>query len=64
MKLFRFSLGFGSCRYHDNAYVTSRALHIVNIHNANATFSLLERFFKDQVCLILFAYVYVYMVKM
>ncbi|CAN7130410.1 unnamed protein product, partial [Brassica rapa subsp. narinosa] len=34
--------------YHDNAYVTSRALHIVNIHNANATFSLLEGFFKHQ----------------
>ncbi|CAH8386277.1 unnamed protein product [Eruca vesicaria subsp. sativa] len=34
--------------YHDNAYVTSRALHIVNIHNANATFNLLEGFFKHQ----------------
>lgn len=40
-----------SCRYHDNAYVTSRALHIVNTFNANATFSLLEGFFKHQVCL-------------
>lgn len=48
-------LGFGSCRYHDNAYVTSRALHIANTHNANATFSLLEGFFKHQVCSILFA---------
>nr|VDD64577.1 unnamed protein product [Brassica oleracea] len=34
--------------YHDNAYVTSRALHIANTHNANATFSLLEGFFKHQ----------------
>ncbi|KAJ4883881.1 Thioredoxin superfamily protein [Raphanus sativus] len=34
--------------YHDNAYVTSRALHIVNTFNANATFSLLEGFFKHQ----------------
>ncbi|CAE5964289.1 unnamed protein product [Arabidopsis arenosa] len=34
--------------YHDNAYVTSRALHIVNTVNANATFSLLEGFFKHQ----------------
>ncbi|XP_024009147.1 uncharacterized protein LOC112084164 [Eutrema salsugineum] len=34
--------------YHDNAYVTSRALHIVNTLNANATFSLLEGFFKHQ----------------
>lgn len=38
------------CSYHDNAYVTSRALHIVNTVNANATFSLLEGFFKHQVC--------------
>ncbi|CAA0337220.1 unnamed protein product [Arabidopsis thaliana] len=34
--------------YHDNAYVTSRALHIVNTVHANATFSLLEGFFKHQ----------------
>lgn len=34
--------------YHDNAYVSSRALHIVNALNANATFSLLEGFFKHQ----------------
>ncbi|KFK42038.1 hypothetical protein AALP_AA2G203800 [Arabis alpina] len=34
--------------YHDNAYVTSRALHIVNTLHANATFSLLEGFFKHQ----------------
>ncbi|XP_010416509.1 PREDICTED: uncharacterized protein LOC104702353 [Camelina sativa] len=34
--------------YHDNAYVTSRALHIVNTKNANATFCLLEGFFKHQ----------------
>lgn len=42
---------FKSCRYHDNAYVTSRALHIVNTINASATFGLLEGFFKHQVCL-------------
>ncbi|KFK42037.1 hypothetical protein AALP_AA2G203700 [Arabis alpina] len=34
--------------YHDNAYVSSRALHIVNSVHANATFSLLEGFFKHQ----------------
>ncbi|VVA95443.1 unnamed protein product [Arabis nemorensis] len=34
--------------YHDNAYVASRALHIVNTLHANATFSLLEGFFKHQ----------------
>ncbi|KAF8082367.1 hypothetical protein N665_0830s0014 [Sinapis alba] len=34
--------------YHDHAYVSSRALHIVNALNANATFSLLEGFFEDQ----------------
>ncbi|KAF8109104.1 hypothetical protein N665_0102s0013 [Sinapis alba] len=34
--------------YHDNAYVTSRALHIVNTFNANATFGLLEGFFNHQ----------------
>ncbi|KAL1190074.1 hypothetical protein V5N11_033378 [Cardamine amara subsp. amara] len=34
--------------YHDNAYVTSRALQIVNNVNANATFSLLGAFFKHQ----------------
>ncbi|XP_013625162.1 PREDICTED: uncharacterized protein LOC106331369 [Brassica oleracea var. oleracea] len=31
--------------YHDNAYVSSRALHIVNALNANATYCLLETFF-------------------
>jgi len=45
-----FFLDFGNCSYHDNAYVTSRALHIVNTVHANATFSLLEGFFKHQVC--------------
>ncbi|KAJ4702187.1 Thioredoxin superfamily protein [Melia azedarach] len=34
--------------YHDNAYATSRALHIVNIHNSSSTFCLLEQFFKHQ----------------
>ncbi|KAI4389625.1 hypothetical protein MLD38_001831 [Melastoma candidum] len=34
--------------YHDNAYVASRALHIVNQLNASATFPLLELFFKEQ----------------
>lgn len=34
--------------YHDNAYLSSRALHIVNALNANATFSLLEGFFEHQ----------------
>jgi protein-disulfide isomerase len=34
--------------YHDNAYVTSRALHIVNTHNSTATFILLEGFFEHQ----------------
>ncbi|WCJ35046.1 Alba DNA/RNA-binding protein [Euphorbia peplus] len=34
--------------YHDNAYVTSRALHIANSLNASSTFPLLERFFKYQ----------------
>ncbi|XP_043708725.1 uncharacterized protein LOC122657970 [Telopea speciosissima] len=34
--------------YHDNAFVTSRALHIVNKLNASATYDLLEEFFKDQ----------------
>ncbi|RID75192.1 hypothetical protein BRARA_B02249 [Brassica rapa] len=34
--------------YHDNAYVSSRALHIVNALNANATFCLLEAFFEHQ----------------
>lgn len=35
--------------YHDNAYATSRALHIVNRTNSSATFCLLEWFFKQQV---------------
>ncbi|KAL9276381.1 hypothetical protein ACSQ67_026077 [Phaseolus vulgaris] len=34
--------------YHDNAFVTSRALHIVSNLNASATFPLLEWFFKHQ----------------
>ncbi|XP_065880228.1 uncharacterized protein [Euphorbia lathyris] len=34
--------------YHDNAFVTSRALHIANSLNASSTFPLLERFFKYQ----------------
>ncbi|GJR98716.1 hypothetical protein Tco_0270890 [Tanacetum coccineum] len=35
-------------RYHDNAFVTSRALHIVNELNASATYHLLDAFFKNQ----------------
>ncbi|KAL3734309.1 hypothetical protein ACJRO7_023626 [Eucalyptus globulus] len=35
--------------YHDNAYVASRALNIVNLLNTSATFPLLELFFKEQV---------------
>ncbi|PNY15458.1 thioredoxin superfamily protein, partial [Trifolium pratense] len=34
--------------YHDNAFVASRALHIVNGLNRTATFPLLESFFKYQ----------------
>ncbi|XP_010539827.1 PREDICTED: uncharacterized protein LOC104813773 [Tarenaya hassleriana] len=34
--------------FHDNAFVASRALHIVNALDANATFKLLEGFFKHQ----------------
>ncbi|KAK4853328.1 hypothetical protein QYF36_007304 [Acer negundo] len=34
--------------YHDNAYATSRALHIVNTINPSTTFRLLEWFFKYQ----------------
>ncbi|XP_043713540.1 uncharacterized protein LOC122662050 [Telopea speciosissima] len=34
--------------YHDNAFVTSRALHIVNKLNASATYHLLEQFFEHQ----------------
>ncbi|XP_041019666.1 uncharacterized protein LOC121261388 isoform X1 [Juglans microcarpa x Juglans regia] len=34
--------------YHDNAFVASRALHIVNSLNDSATFPLLEHFFKYQ----------------
>ncbi|KAK9076101.1 hypothetical protein SSX86_004434 [Deinandra increscens subsp. villosa] len=34
--------------YHDNAFVTSRALHIVNELNASATYHLLNAFFKHQ----------------
>lgn len=38
-------------RYHDNAFVASRALHIASNLNASATFPLLEWFFKHQVCI-------------
>ncbi|XP_027355697.1 uncharacterized protein LOC113865392 [Abrus precatorius] len=34
--------------YHDNAFVASRALHIVNTLNASATFPFLEWLFKHQ----------------
>ncbi|XP_071700938.1 uncharacterized protein [Rutidosis leptorrhynchoides] len=34
--------------YHDNAFVTSRALHIVNDLNVSATYHLLDAFFKHQ----------------
>lgn len=34
--------------YHDNAYASSRALHIVNELNSSATYPLWESFFKDQ----------------
>lgn len=34
--------------YHDNAFVTSRALHIVNKLNSSATFPLWQDFFKHQ----------------
>ncbi|KAL5778264.1 hypothetical protein ACOSP7_011190 [Xanthoceras sorbifolium] len=34
--------------YHDNAYATSRALHIANTLNSSTTFCLLEWFFKYQ----------------
>jgi hypothetical protein len=34
--------------YHDNAFVTSRALHIVNNMNTSATYKLLELFFMHQ----------------
>ncbi|XP_024978546.1 uncharacterized protein LOC112515831 isoform X2 [Cynara cardunculus var. scolymus] len=34
--------------YHDNAFITSRALHIVNELNASATYRLLTAFFKHQ----------------
>ncbi|KAI3776505.1 hypothetical protein L1987_46290 [Smallanthus sonchifolius] len=34
--------------YHDNAFVTSRALHIVNELNASATYRLLNAFFEHQ----------------
>ncbi|XP_057443572.1 uncharacterized protein LOC130735678 [Lotus japonicus] len=38
----------GNCNYHDNAYVASRALHVVNALNSSATFPLLELLFKNQ----------------
>ncbi|XP_073127828.1 uncharacterized protein [Henckelia pumila] len=34
--------------YHDNSFVSSRALHIVNKLNTTATYSLLEAFFDHQ----------------
>ncbi|KAL2895323.1 L-2 4-diaminobutyric acid acetyltransferase [Bienertia sinuspersici] len=34
--------------YHDNAFATSRAVHIVNGLNSSATYPLWESFFKDQ----------------
>ncbi|KAL3641023.1 hypothetical protein CASFOL_015991 [Castilleja foliolosa] len=34
--------------YHDNAFATSRALHIVNALNSSTTYPLLEAFFKNQ----------------
>ncbi|XP_021756576.1 uncharacterized protein LOC110721683 [Chenopodium quinoa] len=34
--------------YHDNAYVSSRAIHVVNELNKSATFPLWESFFKGQ----------------
>ncbi|XP_019262089.1 PREDICTED: uncharacterized protein LOC109239937 [Nicotiana attenuata] len=34
--------------YHDNAFLTSRALHVVNKLNASATYKLLESFFDHQ----------------
>lgn len=37
------------CSYHDNAFITSRALHVVNDLNTSATYRLLEAFFGQQV---------------
>lgn len=34
--------------YHDNSFISSRALHIVNKSNATATYDLLEAFFDHQ----------------
>lgn len=34
--------------YHDNAFLTSRALHVVNKLNTSATYRLLEAFFDQQ----------------
>ncbi|XP_073023431.1 uncharacterized protein [Primulina eburnea] len=34
--------------YHDNAFVSSRALHVVNKLNASATYNVLEKLFKHQ----------------
>ncbi|KAM3289481.1 hypothetical protein P3S67_017769 [Capsicum chacoense] len=34
--------------YHDNAFITSRALHVVNDLNTSATYRLLEAFFGQQ----------------
>ncbi|KAL8142102.1 hypothetical protein V2J09_015134 [Rumex salicifolius] len=34
--------------YHDNAFITSRALHIVNKLNSSLTYPLLEAFFEKQ----------------
>ncbi|KAJ0078081.1 hypothetical protein Patl1_36790 [Pistacia atlantica] len=35
--------------YHDNAFVISRALHMVNMLNFSSNFRLLEWFFKHHV---------------
>lgn len=37
------------CRYHDNAFATSQALHIINRVNSSVTYQLLEQFFHHQV---------------
>lgn len=44
-----FFVSLSACSYHDNAFIASRALHIVNSLNSSATFHLLELFFEQQV---------------
>lgn len=39
----------GNCSYHDNAFIASRALNIVNKLNPSVTFDLLEGFFEHQI---------------